>query len=40
VKDAPIKVRPGLVRADLRMRPVWRLVGRQMFVVLRRPEER
>jgi SAM-dependent methyltransferase len=33
VKDSPVRVRPGLVRAYLRLRPAWRLLGRQMFVV-------
>jgi len=37
VKDAPIRVRPWLVRTYLRMRPMWRLLGRQMFVAARRP---
>lgn len=32
VKDVPITVRPWLVRAYLRLRPVWPLFGRQMFV--------
>ena len=37
VKALPVKVRPGLVRMYLRLRPVWRLLGGQMFVVARRP---
>jgi len=37
VKDAPVKVRPSFVRAYLRLRPAWRLLGRQMFVVARNP---
>jgi ubiquinone/menaquinone biosynthesis C-methylase UbiE len=36
VKSMPVKVRPSLVHAYLRLRPVWPLLGRQMFVVARR----
>jgi SAM-dependent methyltransferase len=32
VKDSPVKVRKGLVRAYLRMPFVWRFLGGQMFV--------
>ncbi|MFC6018124.1 class I SAM-dependent methyltransferase [Plantactinospora solaniradicis] len=32
VKNAPVRIRPGLVRLYLRLRPAWRLFGRQMFV--------
>lgn len=38
VKDAPVKVRPSFVRAYLRLRPAWRILGRQMFVVAHAPE--
>jgi SAM-dependent methyltransferase len=37
VKDAPVRVRPWLVRAYLRMRPLWPILGRQMFVAAHRP---
>lgn len=37
VKDSPVKVRPALVRAYLRLRPAWRLLGQQMFVVAGKP---
>lgn len=36
VKDAKFPVRPVMVRAYLRIRPAWRLLGRQMLVVARR----
>jgi SAM-dependent methyltransferase len=36
VKDARFTVRPAMVRAYLRMRPAWRLLGKQMLVVGRR----
>lgn len=36
VKDSPVRVRPALVRAYLRMPFAWRLLGRQMFVAARR----
>jgi SAM-dependent methyltransferase len=36
VKDARFPVRPSMVRAYLRLPPVWRLLGRQMLVVGRR----
>jgi SAM-dependent methyltransferase len=32
VKDSPVKVRPGLVKAYLHARWVWPLLGRQMFL--------
>ncbi|GIF49558.1 methyltransferase family protein [Asanoa ferruginea] len=38
VKDSPVPVRPAFVRAYLRLRPAWRVLGRQMFVVARRPD--
>lgn len=37
VKDSPVKVRSSMVRLYLRMRPVWRLLGQQMFVVASKP---
>ncbi|MEV4533068.1 class I SAM-dependent methyltransferase [Asanoa sp. NPDC049518] len=37
VKDSPVKVRPAMVRAYLRLRPAWRLLGKQMFVVAEKP---
>jgi SAM-dependent methyltransferase len=37
VKDAPVKVRPSFVRAYLRLRPAWRILGKQMFVVAVKP---
>jgi SAM-dependent methyltransferase len=40
VKDARFEVRPTMVRAYLRMRPAWRLLGRQMLVVGRRLPDR
>ncbi|MEV4621907.1 methyltransferase domain-containing protein [Asanoa sp. NPDC049573] len=40
VKDSPVRVRPAFVRAYLRLRPAWRVFGRQMFVVARRPMPR
>jgi SAM-dependent methyltransferase len=33
VKDSPLKVRPLMVKAYLRLKPAWRILGRQMFVV-------
>ncbi|HEV7707061.1 MAG TPA: methyltransferase domain-containing protein [Asanoa sp.] len=39
VKDSPVRVRPAFVRAYLRLRPAWRVLGRQMFVVARRPAD-
>lgn len=36
VKDSPVKIRPAMVRLYLKLRPVWRLLGRQMFVAARR----
>jgi SAM-dependent methyltransferase len=36
VKDARFEVRPFMVRSYLRIRPAWRLLGRQMLVVGRR----
>jgi SAM-dependent methyltransferase len=36
VKDSPFRVRRGLVRAYLRLPPLWRLVGGQMFVAARK----
>jgi SAM-dependent methyltransferase len=32
VKDSPVPIRPRLVQLYLRLTPVWRLLGRQMFV--------
>ena len=40
VKDSPVRVRPGLVRLYLRLRPAWWLLGRQMFVVAAKPAGR
>lgn len=37
VKDSPLKVRAAMVRLYLRLRPAWRLLGRQMFVVAGKP---
>ncbi|MEV4759863.1 class I SAM-dependent methyltransferase [Micromonospora sp. NPDC049559] len=37
VKDSPVRVRGGLVRLYLRLRPAWRLLGRQMFVAASKP---
>jgi SAM-dependent methyltransferase len=37
VKDSPVRVRGGMVRLYLRLRPAWRLLGRQMFVVASKP---
>jgi len=37
VKDSPVKVRTPLVRTYLRLRPAWRIFGRQMFIAARRP---
>jgi SAM-dependent methyltransferase len=37
VKDSPLKVRSGMVRLYLRLRPAWRLLGRQMLVVASKP---
>jgi SAM-dependent methyltransferase len=37
VKDAPIRVRPAMVRGYLRVPLLWPLVGRQMFVSARNP---
>jgi hypothetical protein len=36
VKDARFVVRPVMVRAYLKIRPAWRVLGRQMLVVARR----
>lgn len=36
VKDARFEVRPFMVRGYLRLRPAWRVLGRQMLVVGRR----
>ena len=36
VKDSRFPVRAGLVRAYLRCRPAWRVLGKQMLVVARR----
>lgn len=38
VKDSPVKVRPLFVRSYLRVRPLWRIMGRQMFVAARAPQ--
>jgi SAM-dependent methyltransferase len=38
VKDSPVKLRPWLVHAYLRLRPMWPLLGRQMFVVASKPQ--
>lgn len=35
VKDSPLKVRPMMVKAYLRLKPAWRILGRQMFIVAR-----
>jgi SAM-dependent methyltransferase len=32
VKDSPVKIRRGMVRAYLRCPPIWRIFGGQMFV--------
>jgi SAM-dependent methyltransferase len=32
VKDSPVPVRPWLVKSYLRLRPLWPVLGRQMFV--------
>jgi SAM-dependent methyltransferase len=40
VKDVRIPIRPWLVRAYLRMRPAWPLLGRQMFVAARKQAPR
>jgi SAM-dependent methyltransferase len=37
VKDARMRVRSWQIHAYLRLRPVWRLLGRQMFLVGRKP---
>jgi SAM-dependent methyltransferase len=37
VKQARFVIRPSMVSAYLRVRPAWRLVGRQMLVVARTP---
>jgi SAM-dependent methyltransferase len=37
VKDSPVPVNVPLVRAYLAMPPVWRLLGRQMFLAARKP---
>lgn len=37
VKDARFEVRPLMVRAYLRLPPLWRVLGRQMLVVGRKP---
>lgn len=36
VKDAKFDVRPFMIRAYLRLRPAWRILGKQMLVVGRR----
>lgn len=36
--DVGRRVRPGVVSAYLRARPAWRLLGKQMFVVARKPD--
>jgi hypothetical protein len=36
VKDARLSVRPWMVSAYLRVRPVWPVLGRQMLVVATR----
>jgi SAM-dependent methyltransferase len=36
VKDSPVRIRGGMVRAYLRCRPVWRVFGGQMFVAARK----
>jgi SAM-dependent methyltransferase len=33
VKDSPVRVRPWLVHTYLRLRPLWPIIGRQMFVI-------
>jgi SAM-dependent methyltransferase len=38
VKDARVRIGAWQVRAYLRMRPVWRVLGRQMFVAARKPQ--
>jgi SAM-dependent methyltransferase len=37
VKDSPVRVRGPMVRLYLRLRPAWRLLGRQMFVAASKP---
>lgn len=37
VKDSPIPIRAGVVRTYLRLRPVWRILGQQMFIAARKP---
>lgn len=37
VKDSPVPVKAAMVRTYLRVRPLWRLLGRQMFVSARTP---
>jgi SAM-dependent methyltransferase len=37
VKDSPVRVRAGMVRVYLAAPPIWRLVGRQMFLAARKP---
>lgn len=37
VKDAPVRVRPWLVSAYLRLRLLWPVLGRQMFVTAHKP---
>lgn len=37
VKDSPVRVSRPLVRAYLKLRPAWRILGRQMFLAATRP---
>jgi SAM-dependent methyltransferase len=37
VKDSPVPVKAVMVRSYLRLRPLWRVFGKQMFVVARKP---
>jgi SAM-dependent methyltransferase len=38
VKDARTRIRSWQVHAYLRLRPAWRLLGRQMFIAARKPQ--
>ena len=40
VKDSPVKVRPALVRTYVRLPVLWRVLGRQMFVVARKADRK
>lgn len=37
VKDSPVQVKAVMVRSYLKLRPLWRVLGKQMFVVARKP---